>query len=63
MSEPEGITNHPASVETAEDAKLKDAPAEKRNNDESASIDTRDLPKDMAEKVETVEVSTETVKR
>ena len=63
MSQPEGITNHPASVETAEDAKLKDVPAEKQNNDEAASVNTRHLPKGMAEKVETVEVSTGTVKR
>lgn len=62
MSEPEGITNHPASTETAEDAKLKDAPAVKQGNDGTPKIDTRDLPKGMAEKVETVQVSTMTVK-
>lgn len=62
MSEPEGITNHPASTEKAEDAKLKDAPAVQQGNDNTPKIDDRDLPKGMAEKVETVQVATMTVK-
>ena len=62
MSQPEGITNHPASTETAEDAKLKEAPAVKQGNNDTPKIDDRDLPKGMAEKVETVQVATMTVK-
>lgn len=62
MSEPEGITNHPASVETAEDAKLKEAPPVKQGKDDAPKVDDRDLPTGMAEKVETVNVSTMTVK-
>ena len=57
MSTPEGITNHPASQEAAEDAKLKGAePAPEAPEKQ----DTTHLPKGMAEKVETVEVSTMT---
>ena len=57
MSAQEGITNHTASEEAAEDAKLqgpKPTPAA------PAKEDTTSLPKGMAEKVETVEVSTMT---
>ncbi len=59
MSEPEGITNHPASTEKAEDAKLKDAAV----TDATPKVDESALPKGMAEKVETVNVSTMTAKK
>ena len=59
MSEPEGITNHPASTEKAEDAELKDAAV----TDATPKVDESALPKGMAEKVETVNVSTMTAKK
>lgn len=55
MSEPEGITNHPASTETAENAKLKTPPPP---DDKAPEIETGDLRKGMAEKAETVNVNT-----
>ena len=59
MSEPEGISNHPASTEKAEDAKLKDTPVKNA----TPKVDESDLPTGMAEKVETVNVSTMTTKK
>ena len=63
MSQPEGITNHPASVEAAEDAKLK-TPAPPENTAPNSARDKanaeKDLPTGMAEKVETVNPNTMT---
>lgn len=58
MCEPESITNHPASTETAENAKLKDASVQPGPKEKTPTIDDHNLPKGMAEKVETVETST-----
>ncbi len=63
MSEPEGITNHPASTEAAEDAKLKKAPAAQQDGDQASAADNQDLPKGMAEKVKTVNLNTMTVNK
>ena len=57
MSTPEGISNHPASQEAAEDAKLK---GPQPTPEAPAKEDDSSLPKGTAEKVETVEVSTMT---
>ena len=55
MSAPEGITNHLASEEEAEDAKLQ---GPKPTPEAPAKEDTSSLPKGMAEKVETINVNT-----
>ena len=58
MSDPEGITNHPASTEAAEDAKLKDQPTPPDPTARDPLDKAKHLPTGMAEKVETVEIST-----
>ena len=57
MSAPEGITNHLASEEAAEDAKLQGA---KPVPEAPAKQDNSHLPHGMAEKIETVNVNTMT---
>ncbi len=59
MSQPEGITNHPASTETAEDAKLQD-PKPPAEPEISLKDEDKHLPTGMAEKVETVNPNTMT---
>ena len=58
MSEPEGITNHPASTETAEDSKLKGPTPPPDQTEFYDADEDKDLPKGMAEKVETINVNT-----
>ena len=60
MSAPEGITNHPASEEAAEDAKLKGPKPVSEPTPTLGKEAEKPLPTGMAEKVETVEVSTMT---
>ena len=60
MSAPEGITNHLASEEAAEDAKLKGPKPVVEPPPTLGKDADKHLPTGMAEKVETIEVSTMT---